>query len=229
MKTASTILAFAISYCSALAQVDGLWVVSKVEVSGQEKTPVAKWFRFFNGQLVSGNGWQQHTFGSYKLNGTELSLQSDNEPSDCYGSFMVTRDGRKMTWNRNEDGDEVKVYLETAETLPESTADKVKGLWDLFEARRSGAEITNQMDPDGNYYIFIRWDRVFVRQLRTKERVQGYWFMNGHRPELKFISGDNNEIRETWTVSFENETLMLTGLSENVKDLVMRFSRKATF
>lgn len=214
-----------------IAQVDGLWLVKSVTVGTVEKTPIGKWFRLTNGKQLSGNGWQQHTFGSYRWNKTtsELSLQSENEPSDGFGAFTVTRKGNTMTWTRDEEGAMVKVNLETITELPQSPADQVKGLWDLVLATRGKLDVTREIDPDGNQFAFIRWDRVYVRQLSSKEQVRGYWFMNAHQPELKFISEDSKREQETWAVNFDEGNLVLSGVSENVKGSTLMFARMAQF
>jgi len=216
---------------NSVAQVEGLWVVKSVMVGAEDKTPVARWFRLEHGRQVSGNGWQQHSLGSYKWNKktSEVSLETINEPRDEFGAFKVLRKGNAMTWTRKEEGLVVKVELETATELPQSTADQVKGLWDLVSATRSGADVLKQTDPDGNQFVFIRWDRMYVKHLSSNEQVRGYWFMNAHRPELKFFSQDNEQDSETWMVSFELDKLVLTGTSESVKDTVLTYSRMAEF
>jgi hypothetical protein len=217
--------------CSAFAQVDGFWLVTSVKVGSDVKTPVAKWFRLNNGKSVEGNGWQQHTTGSYAWSkkSSELFFESDNEPSEGLGAFTVSRTGNEMKWTRKEDGETVTVSLKAIKELPQSTADKVKGLWDLVSATRLGADVTSEIDPEGRQYIFIRWDRMFVRRLSASERVQGYWFMNAHYPVLSFIRTRGDTSPEAWTVSFEDGKMVLTGQSENVKDQVLAFSRLSEF
>jgi len=233
MKTLRTIFAIGIMVASgqAVAQVDGLWVVKSVLVGAEDKTPVARWFRFENGKQYSGNGWQRHSAGTYTLNKktSELTMKTENEPDDGFGAFKVVRKGTEMTWTRKEEGVLVKVQLELAADLPRSITDQVKGLWDLVSATRSGADITRQTDPDRIQFLFIRWDRIYVKQLKQDEQVQGYWFMNAHRPELKLFSQNNEQDSETWDVSFDGDKLVLTGVSESVKDVVLVYSRMTDF
>ena len=225
------IISFACVSFTASAQVDGLWAVKSVMVGAEDKTPVARWFRLEHGTQVSGNGWQQHSIGTYTWNKktSELSFETVNEPRDEFGAFKLVRKGNTMTWTRKEEGVVVKVELELATTLPQSTADQIKGLWDLVAVTRSGADVLKQADPEGNQFIFIRWDRMYVKQLKADEQVRGYWFINAHRPELKFFSQGNEQDSETWTVSFDQNKLVLTGTSESVKDLVLVYSRMADF
>jgi hypothetical protein len=213
------------------AQIDGLWVVKSVLVGAEDKTPVARWFRLDKGKQFSGNGWQRHSVGSYVWNKktSELSLKTENEPDEGFGAFKVVRKGTAMTWTRKEEGVTVKVELESATDLPQATADRVKGLWDLVAATRSGVNALKQTDPDGKHFLFVRWDRMFVKQLKSDEQVNGYWFMNAHRPELKLFSENNETDPETWTVSFEKDKLVLRGVSQSVQDLVLTYARIANF
>src|SRR5678809_148706 len=114
MKHAFALALALLVFAYAEGQIDGLWVVTRVEVGTKEMTPVAKWFRFSGGNVLSGNGWQQHTFGNYQWNKktSELTLEAKNEPSDGYGAFRVTRKDGFMMWTREEDGETVKVFLE---------------------------------------------------------------------------------------------------------------------
>ena len=58
-------LVFISTLCTeAVAQPDGMWLVTRVDVGTEIMTPVARWFRLAKGHHVSGNGWQQHTFGT---------------------------------------------------------------------------------------------------------------------------------------------------------------------
>jgi len=233
MKTIRTICvigALVVSF-QVTAQVDGLWVVKSVLVGAEDKTPVARWFRLDKGKQFSGNGWQRHSVGSYTWNKktSELSFKTENEPDEGFGAFKVVRKGAAMTWTRKEEGVIVKVELQPATDLPQGTADRIKGLWDLASATRSGADILKQTDPEKIHYLFIRWDRMYVKQLKSDEQVQGFWFMNAHRPELKFLSENNEQDPETWTVKFDQGKLVLTGVSQSVKDIVLTYSRMSDF
>jgi hypothetical protein len=226
-----SVLSFLAASFATSAQVDGLWAVKSVMVGAEDKTPVARWFRLEHGTQVSGNGWQQHSVGTYSWNKktSEVSFETVNEPRDDFGAFKVVRKGNAMTWTRKEEGILVKVELALTSTLPQSIADQVKGLWDLVSASRSGKDVLRQTDPDGKQFIFIRWDRMYVKQLNSNEQVRGYWFMNAHQPELKLFSQGNEQDSETWMVSFDQDKLVLSGTSESVRDLVLVYARLADF
>ena len=181
------IISFACVSFTASAQVDGLWAVKSVMVGAEDKTPVARWFRLEHGTQVSGNGWQQHSIGTYTWNKktSELSFETVNEPRDEFGAFKLVRKGNTMTWTRKEEGVVVKVELELATTLPQSTADQIKGLWDLVAATRSGADVLKQADPEGNQFIFIRWDRMYVKQLKADAEFNESAKSNAEKTENK--------------------------------------------
>jgi hypothetical protein len=214
----------------AFAQVDGFWVVTQVTVGSKVMTPVGKWVKMGNGKSTTGNGWQQHTTGTYQWNNTSslLSFVNENEPQDEFGAFKVSFTRDTMTWTRTEEGDVVIVKLVPATELPAIPADQVKGLWSIQEATEGGKDILSEYNPNNKMFLFIRWDRVYVWQEDAGKKEQGYWFMNGHKPELKLIN-DSRDRDESWTVTFEGVSMKFSGKSENVKDRQLVFVRLNDF
>lgn len=211
--------------------VDGFWLVTKVTIGGKDLTPVARWFRLGEGKQVSGNGWTQHSFGTYKFDKktSEVAFVTANEPDDEFGAFKVERKGPLMTWTRTEEGQAVVVDLKPITELPMSPADEVKGLWILESAVERDVNITKQFDPDHKYFLFIRWDRMYVRQINAHERISGYWFFDAHRPEITFISENREQEDEKWTVTIDRQKMTMKGSSENVQSMVMTFVRTTDF
>jgi hypothetical protein len=211
--------------------VDGFWLVTKVTVGGKELTPVARWFRLSDGKQVSGNGWTQHSVGTYQYDkkNSEVVFVTANEPADEFGAFKVVRTGPLMTWSRKEEGEDVVVELKPITELPKGPWDEAKGVWVLESAVERDINITKQYDPDHKHFLFIRWDRQYVRQINAHERVSGYWFFDAHRPEITFISEDRQQLDEKWTVAIEGQRLTLKGSSENVMDLVLTYQRAKDF
>jgi hypothetical protein len=195
--------------------VDGFWLVSKVTIGTKEVTPIARWFKLNEGKQVSGNGWVQHSFGTYKFDKTksELLFVTTNEPEDEYGAFKVVRTGPLMTWSRKEENDLVVVELKPITDLPMSPADEAKGLWVL--------------NSDQKNFLFIRWDHQYVKQINPHERISGYWFFDELRPEITFLS--ENQEDEKWNVVIEGSKMTLKGNSENVNDMVLVYSRATEF
>jgi hypothetical protein len=212
------------------AQIDGLWLVKKVIVGTEVMTPQAKWFRLDNGKQTSGNGWQQHSFGTYRFEAKKSTVifETENEPKDEFGAFAVQRKGNTMNWMRKEDGDNVSVELELITTLPMSTSDKVKGLWGLLRVTSGSSDVTSQYDPQKKYSIFIRWDRIY-NQNTGSEKINGFWYMNAHKPELRLMRFGHEQEEDKWMVSFEKEDLVLTGLSDHNKNTVLSFKKLSEF
>lgn len=211
--------------------VDGFWIVTKVTVGGKEMTPVARWFKLAVGKQTSGNGWVQHSYGTYKYDkkNSEVSFITANEPADEFGPFKVVRKGPLMTWSRKEEGEDVVVELKTITDLPMGPWDQAKGVWVLESAVERDLNITKQFDPDHKHFLFIRWDRQYVKQINAHERISGYWFFEAHRPEITFISEDREQLDEKWNVAIEGQKLILKGSSENVKDMVLTYQRANDF
>jgi hypothetical protein len=69
-------------------------------------------------------------------------------------------------------------------------------LWDLSEVTKNGKVETSVSDPDNKYYIFIRWDRVYVKRNVEGQKTGGYWHINAHRPELTLLPHDEVEKKE---------------------------------
>lgn len=197
--------------------VDGFWLVTKVMIGTRELTPVARWFKLEKGKQVSGNGWVQHSFGTYKFDKkkSELIFVTTNEPEDEFGAFKVVRNGPLMTWTRKEERETVTVELKPVTELPMAPADEAKGLWVL--------------DTDRNHFLFIRWDRQYVKQINARERISGYWFFDAMRPEIKLISENREQADETWSVAIEGQKMTLKGTSESVKDVVLTYTRATEF
>lgn len=211
--------------------VEGFWLVTKVSVGTRDVTPIARWFRIEKGKQTSGNGWTQHSFGTYKFDSkkAELLFVTANEPEDEFGVFKVERKGPQMTWSRKEEGDMVVVELKPITDLPMSPADQAKGLWLLESAVDRELDITKTYDPDRKHFLFIRWDRQYVRQINAHERISGYWFFDALRPVMTLISENREQPDEIWNVTFDGMKMILKGSSENVQTTTLTYSRTTDF
>jgi len=219
-------------HINVIAQIEGLWIVKKVQVGTEELTPVAKWVKLeTDGTQLSGNGWLQHTFGTwnYDASTSELLFFSEPGPEDEFGAFKVKYQGQQMTWERLEEGEKVVVELERAKALPKSPADEIQGLWDLVKVSKQDEDITKQYDPEGKAYIFIRWDRIYVERTAIGMRETGFWHIDRHSPDLQLISHDKNKENEKWRVSFSDSKMVWVGLDEKNKNLVLAYERIKNF
>jgi hypothetical protein len=211
--------------------VDGFWLVTKFTVGARELTPVARWFKLTEGKQVSGNGWTQHSFGTYKFDKqkSELIFITTNEPEDEFGAFKVVRKGPQMTWTRKEEGETVVVELKPITELPMSPADEAKGLWVLNSAVDRELDVTKTYDPDHKHFLFIRWDRQYVRQINAHERISGYWFFNPQLPLITLISENREQQDEVWSVTIEGSKMTLKGSSDKVKEMTLVYTRATEF
>jgi len=219
-------------HIDVIAQIEGLWVVNKVQVGDQEMTPVAKWVKLeADGTQFSGNGWLQHTTGDWKLNTytSELSFISNPGPADEFGAFKIQYDDQKMTWEREEEGQKVVVTLKRAAELPQSPADQIQGLWDLEKVIQKEQDITNNYDPNNKAYLFIRWDRLYIERTAEATRNTGFWYIDLHHPELQLISHNKSKEYKKWRISFDDSKMTWVGLDEDNKDLILIYSRINTF
>ena len=165
-------------------KIDGLWVVNKVKMGENEMTPIARWMRFNSDSTqVSGNGWLQHSVGtwSYNINTKQLSTKNENGTIDPAEPFVVTFENDKMIWSRIEGGQPLQVILEKIEKIPASSGNKLLGLWKL------NSEIEET--------LFIRWDDTYVKQSGSHKEY-GVYKIHGHKPELQIVNyGENPEFK----------------------------------
>lgn len=212
--------------CAEKESIEGLWVVERVKVGDQEMTPNARWTRFnADHTQQSGNGWFQHSYGTWKLNPetNELSVVNENGIKDRAEPFKVTLEKDQMIWTRNEDGQNVEVLLKRSDNLPATYGDELLGLWKLEEAVGDGVYFGAEDAKAGKASIFFRWDGRF--DIRSgKGRVHGVYNVHGHKPEVELIPYGDNLNRDFWTIDFKENTISLKLLnSENTVE--RKFSR----
>lgn len=204
--------------CTDKPTIEGLWLVERVKVGDQEMTPNARWTRF-NADYTqqSGNGWFQHSYGTWTLNPetNELSVVNENGLKDPAEPFKVTLEKNRMMWTRNEDGQNVEVTLKRTDTLPATYGNKLLGLWKLEEVVGNGVYFGEEEAKGGNASIFFRWDGRFV--IRSgKGRINGVYNVHGHRPEVELIPYGDKLNRDFWAIDFNDDTITLKLLnSEN--------------
>ncbi|NGP75278.1 hypothetical protein G3570_01425 [Balneolaceae bacterium YR4-1] len=213
---------------SRAQEITGFWEVTKVSMQGQTMTPVAKWTKInTDGTYQTGNGWLQNAVGTWTYDAAShtFSPEETNGITDEFGPFTVSFQNESMIWKRMEEGAEVTVELQQIEQLPMSTADQIKGLWDLSAITESGEDITSAFDPNGLYYLFIRWDRIYQGRNPKGENMSGYWHINGHRPEITLLSHTRGKEPQSWRVVVSENELVLSGISDSNKNMVMTFNR----
>lgn len=239
MKTSLKLLLIVITALAATAygttesQVEGLWIMERVQVGGKEMTPIAKWTHIHSdGTYESGNGWLKSSEGTWTYDPAEQTFlpEETNGLIDPFGAFKVTFEGENMKWTREEERVQVTVTMRRSEELPIAPADQVQGLWDLTKVNKNGQNITDTYDPENNHYLFIRWDRVYVERTPEGDRNTGYWHMNGHNPEMTILSHNPEQASLNWTLQFEGgEILEMRGASESNEDITLFYSRIREF
>ena len=208
----------AIVGCEDKPTIEGLWVVERVKVEDQEMTPNARWTRFnTDHSQQSGNGWFQHSYGTWNLNAetNELSVVNENGLKDPAEPFKVTLEEDRMIWARTEEGQNVEVTLKRSDHLPATYGDELLGLWKLDDAVGDGVYFGEEDVKVGKASIFFRWDGRF--DIRSgKGKVHGVYNVNGHKPEVELIPYGDNLNRDFWTIDFNENTIILELLnSEN--------------
>jgi hypothetical protein len=225
MKTLYLFLCISIIFLTSCEQkstasIEGLWTMTSVTMGNDEVTPNARWVRFHkNFTQESGNGWFQHSVGTWNLDATtnELSIVNTNGIDDLNEPFQITIDSETMTWNRTEDGQEVKVTLKRITELPKTHGDQLLGLWKLKVGEGNNTYFSN-LDSKNDYILF-RWDKKFVMR-NNGRRVLGVYNAHGHKQEVELIPYNNNFERSFWSVAYEKELLHLKLL--NADSLVTR-------
>ena len=124
-----------------------------------------------------------------------------------------------------EEGQEVTIFLTVAYEMPMSPADLIKGIWTLDRVEHNGKDITEEFDPEHQYFMFIRWDRIYIEGDVDGKRNTGYWFMHPHKPEFTIIPHGTDPKSEAWNVTFPGNSLIMTGVSPEKEGVVMTFSK----
>lgn len=218
-----SILSLILISCDTQPSINGLWVIESVKVGEEDMTPNARWVRFnADYSQQSGNGWFQHSVGTWSLNENtnQLTVIDTNGTIDSSEPFRVSFYENNMIWKREEEGQQVEVRLRKTDTLPQTFGDKLLGLWLLEEAKGDGGFFTES--ESSNNSLFLRWDRRFV--IRTEQgRVTGVYNVHGHRPELELIPyGEQN--RSFWRVEYGKDTITLSLLNSE-KEVIRTFKR----
>ena len=120
------LLALWLSGCDQKPVMEGLWLVKKVTVGNEDVTPNARWTRFnADHTYESGNGWFQHTLGTWQLDNekNELTMLNTNGIKDDQEPFTISISDSEMYWSRQEEGLKVEVTLLRSNELPQTYGD----------------------------------------------------------------------------------------------------------
>jgi hypothetical protein len=202
----------------------GLWQVMEVQAGDSYPTPVARWMEFkADGTQRSGNGWQQHSVGTYEYSAAShnLSIVNTNGYEDTNPPFSVSIEGSNMEWERQEEGSAVRVILKRIDELPAAPADQLMGVWKLNDVIVNGQSRIKEFDPDKNRYLFLRWDKQFRVRNTPEGNQAGIYYVSAHQQELQLIS---KEKREEWSFEIKKQQLLLKRL-EKTKEITQVYTR----
>ena len=190
--------------------IHGLWLVEKVEMGDNSMTPVSKWVQFnSDATQTSGNGWLQHSYGTWSLNENQLEVNDENGIIDAAGAFHVSLQENNMTWKREEEGQEVLVSLRRIKKLPQSEGNKLTGLWKLTKAIDQGNDITAIVNKQNKAMMHLRWDNVYVQHNMPEGRTFGVYKIHGHKPEIQLVNYGSESQFSFWNFSLEGKKLVL--------------------
>lgn len=198
--------------------IDGLWQVKSVKMGDQEMTPIARWMHFHkDSSQVSGNGWLQHSTGSWSFNQNKnsLTIRNTNGIEDRYEPFQVHFKDQRMIWNRTEDNHPIEVILERIEKLPTSEANKLYGLWRFDSIFENGNEITEMQNPSKKGILFLRWDGTYELRNYPEGERYGIFKTHAHRPQLDMVSYSKDPEYQFYEFQVENNTLFLTATNKD--------------
>lgn len=209
--------------CKQKTSLEGLWQVESVQVGPNSMTPIARWVRFeADGKQTSGNGWFQHSYGTWSLKDNVLSVVDKNGVSDITDPFSINIVEDTMTWKRIEEGQEVTVSLKRIEKLPQSDGNKLIGLWKLLKSTNDGNDITAVVNPEGKSMLHLRWDNTYVQHNMPKGKQYGVYRIHSHKPEIQLVNYGNTPQFSFTSFVVDDDKLTLTSTDQKA---IMTFER----
>ncbi|MBU3012010.1 hypothetical protein KO506_11400 [Polaribacter vadi] len=199
--------------------IEGLWLVKKVNVDNKDLTPIAKWVRFnADGSQASGNGWLQHSVGIYNLNiENQLTVTNTFGIKDDAESFKVNIDKNNMTWQRKENDLDIIISLEKTDKLPTSEANKLFGLWKFDSIIKDGKEVSESLNPSKKAMLFLRWDNTYELRNYPLGEKYGMFKTHSHKAQIDMVSYAKESIFQFYTFSLVNDKLLLKATNNDTE------------
>ena len=195
------------------APVVGLWEAVKVEIGKEEMTPRVKWTRIKpDGKFDTGNGWLTNGDGTwdYDPEGSMISLTNETGFYDPFGPFeIISFTDSTMVWNRMEEAREVSVFYKKINDIPKALPDMATGIWDFESAQRMGQDISEEYDPTGSRFIFLRWDRKYI-DFTNNGRTDGVWNIDAHRAVIDILYYDKDKDLDYWDIAIDGDRMTWT-------------------
>lgn len=206
--------------------MDGLWEITKVSIGEGEMTPVARWIRL-NKDFTqeSGNGWLQHSVGTWTLDPTNnlLGVNNSNGIEDKV-PFEVNLTGNTMTWKRIEMGEEVSISLRRISKIPTSEANKLFGLWKFTSIHMDSKEISDSLNPKNKATLYLAWDHNYKLSHYPDGDKYGIFKTHGHRQRMQMVVNYNTRQPKIEFYNFEidKDTLHLKSVNKNIQLKLIR-------
>lgn len=198
--------------------MNGLWIVKKVKMGEKEMTPIKRWMKFNKDSTqTSGNGWLQHSIGSwsYKKQAKLLVIKNDNGIVDNAEPFKVKLEKNNMIWLRKEDGNDVSVFLERINKIPASEANKLLGLWKFDSILYDDKEVSDSINPNKKAMLFLRWDNTYELHNYPKGKKYGIFKTHGHRLQLDMVNYSQKPKYQFYGFSINGNKLVLKSTNSN--------------
>ncbi|TMM31410.1 hypothetical protein FDT66_05450 [Polaribacter aestuariivivens] len=199
--------------------INGLWIIKKVTMGDNQMTPIARWVRFNKDSTqTSGNGWLQHSEGSWSLNkNNQLIVKNTNGLLDKSEPFTVNFENGNMIWNRTEEGENVSVLLERTEVIPKSEGNRLMGLWKIETISIDDKNVTSTLNPDDNATLFLRWDNTYVLENYPQGKIYGVYKVHGHKPEIQMVNYGDKPQFQFYQFLIEKNKLILKSTDQKTK------------
>ncbi len=203
--------------------LEGLWLVESVELDHHFETPISRWMKFnSDGTQTSGNGWLQHSEGSWTIENNLIVVKNTNGIEDDSQPFKVSFEKEQMIWQRTEQDGEVTVRLKRIKKLPTSEGNKLFGLWKLTRSTNDGNDITVMSNPSSKAMLHLRWDNTYVQHYMPKGKSYGVYKIHGHKPEIQLVNYGNESKFSFWSFTISDKKLTLISTD---KTATMEFER----
>jgi hypothetical protein len=156
---------------------------------------------------TSGNGWLQHSIGTWSLFAeNKLAIKNVNGLIDTLEAFNIILNKNTMTWNRKEEGENVKVFLERIDKIPTSDGNELLGLWKLNEVR-----LDDHMEEIKiSKTLYIAWDNKYFLELESNKKEYGIYKVHGHKSELQMVNYGEHPKFKFYHFSISDKKLTLT-------------------
>ena len=206
--------------------INGLWVVKKVKMGNQEMTPIARWMKFnADSTQTSGNGWLQHSVGSwsYKIDSKLLKVENFNGVVDDFNDpFKVDFSDKNMIWKRKEGDFDVTITLEKINKIPTSEANKLYGLWKFESIFENGKEISVSLNPSKKAMLFLRWDNTYELRNYPVGELYGIFKTHAHRLQIDMVSYSKIPKYQFYEFKLEGNNLLL---NSTISDKQIKLTR----